>query len=386
MESQRRWIGRSEAMERLGVKSQTLYAYVSRGRITARPDPANPRRSLYAADDVARLRGDAPAGALRPATPFIGSVSRGEAAIDSRLTVIAGGRLFYRGSDAVQLARGATVEETARLLWGVEADPFRDLKPRVDTVVGGSHRARVYAALARRVDEDSAAGERDRGAVAREAAAVMSEVFDALAGPGPRLHLHQRLARAYKVGERESQMLRQALVLGADHDMSASALAARVAASGGASPAGCALAGLVALAGSAVARRLEAANEMVTLGRRDPAAALRSRWGAGDIPGFGNPAYPGGDPRASALLDAIDLGPDLRAFVDVGRELTGQEPGFELALALLARRLDLPRGGALDLLILARLVGLMAHGLDQTFDGSPIRARLRYVGREPGAH
>ncbi|MFO0286382.1 MAG: citrate synthase, partial [Brevundimonas sp.] len=47
MESQRRWIGRSEAMERLGVKSQTLYAYVSRGRITARPDPANPRRSLY---------------------------------------------------------------------------------------------------------------------------------------------------------------------------------------------------------------------------------------------------------------------------------------------------------------------------------------------------
>jgi len=38
MESQRRWIGRSEAMERLGVKSQTLYAYVSRGRITARQE------------------------------------------------------------------------------------------------------------------------------------------------------------------------------------------------------------------------------------------------------------------------------------------------------------------------------------------------------------
>jgi citrate synthase len=386
MESQRRWIGRSEAMERLGVKSQILYAYVSRGRITARPDPANPRRSLYAADDVARLRGDAPAGALRPASPFIGSVSRGEAAIDSRLTVIADGRLFYRGRDAVQLARQATVEETARTLWGVDADPFRELKPRVDTVVGGSHRARVYAALARRVDEDGAAGERDREALAREAAAVMSEVFDALAGPGPRLHLHQRLARAYKVGEREAQMLRRALVLGADHDMSASALAARVAASGGSSPAGCALAGLVALVGSAVVRRLEAANDMVTLGRRNPEAALHSRLVNGEIPGFGNSAYPGGDPRAAALLDAIELSGDLKAFVDIGRQLTGQEPSFELALALLARRLDLPRGGAMDLLILARLVGLMAHGLDQAFDGSPIRARLRYVGLEPGAH
>jgi hypothetical protein len=34
-----RWIRRGEALARLGVKTQTLYAYVSRGRITARPDP-----------------------------------------------------------------------------------------------------------------------------------------------------------------------------------------------------------------------------------------------------------------------------------------------------------------------------------------------------------
>ncbi|MBF0664211.1 MAG: hypothetical protein IR159_01475, partial [Brevundimonas sp.] len=40
-----RWIGRGEALARLGVKAQTLYAYVSRGRIAARPDPDDPRRS-----------------------------------------------------------------------------------------------------------------------------------------------------------------------------------------------------------------------------------------------------------------------------------------------------------------------------------------------------
>lgn len=385
MESQRRWIGRREVLDRLGVKSQTLYAYVSRGRITARPDPSNPRRSLYAADDVARLRGEGAPG-LKPAGPFVGSVGRGEASVESRLTVIADGRLFYRGQDAVQLARAANIEDAARLLWGVEADPFRDLKPRVDAVLGGSHRARIYAALARRAEEEGGQRSPDRPALARAAAGVMSDVVDALCGPGPRLRLHQRLARAYKVGEAEGQMIRRALVLAADHDMGAAALAARVAADGGASPAGAALAGLAALRGSSLVRRLEAANDLVALGRRDPSRAVAERTRDGEVPGFGAPVYPGPDPRAADLIAAMDLSADLSEVVQQGRAATGREPGFELALALLARRLDLPRDGAVDLLIIGRLVGLMAHAIDQVCDGSPIRARLRYVGREPGAN
>ena len=55
MSADERWIARSEALTRLGVKAQTLYAYVSRGRIAARPDPTDPRRSLYAVSDVARI-------------------------------------------------------------------------------------------------------------------------------------------------------------------------------------------------------------------------------------------------------------------------------------------------------------------------------------------
>ena len=57
-----------------------------------------------------------------------------------------------------------------------------------------------------------------------------------------------------------------------------------------------------------------------------------------------------------------------------------------LALALVARRLDLPREGAVDLLMLGRLTGLMGHVLDQAIGGSPIRTRLRYVGPTPGAN
>ena len=48
-------LAEQESLRRLGVKPQTLYANVSRGRIAARPDPADPRRSLYNRDDVDRL-------------------------------------------------------------------------------------------------------------------------------------------------------------------------------------------------------------------------------------------------------------------------------------------------------------------------------------------
>ena len=34
-----------EARSRLGVRPQTLYAYVSRGRVQVRPDPHDPRRT-----------------------------------------------------------------------------------------------------------------------------------------------------------------------------------------------------------------------------------------------------------------------------------------------------------------------------------------------------
>src|SRR5205085_7351588 len=40
--AQRDWIAAEEARGRLGVRPQTLYAYVSRGRVQVRPDPIDP--------------------------------------------------------------------------------------------------------------------------------------------------------------------------------------------------------------------------------------------------------------------------------------------------------------------------------------------------------
>jgi citrate synthase len=49
------WITADEAQARLGIRLQTLSAYVDRGLVTARTDETDPRRSLYAAEDVTRL-------------------------------------------------------------------------------------------------------------------------------------------------------------------------------------------------------------------------------------------------------------------------------------------------------------------------------------------
>ncbi|WP_292126476.1 citrate/2-methylcitrate synthase [Brevundimonas sp.] len=384
-----RWIGRGEALARLGVKTQTLYAYVSRGRIAARPDPSDPRRSLYAVQDIARLSGQPFDETLNAApqarTPR--AASRGEAEVCSSLTVIADGRLFYRGLDAAQLAETATLEDVARRLWDARAaNPFAAVRPRVGAVPGGSIRARLFAAVARRAEEDADPKPRTVETLRLECARVLDEAVDAAAGSGPRLFLHQRLARSWKTPERDAHLIRRALVLAADNAMNAAVLATRAAADGGAAPAGAAFAGLMTLAGSEMMAELNRASDWVVAVRRQATDAARRAHAAGGLAGFGSVNFPAGDPRASALLGATDLPADLARAVQEGEAATGRPANFSLALAVIARRLELPRDAAGDLLLLGRLAGLLGHALDQTTNGSPIRARLRYVGPEPGAH
>ncbi|WP_396594484.1 citrate/2-methylcitrate synthase [Brevundimonas sp. R86498] len=380
-----RWIPRAEVLSLLGVKTQTLYAYVSRGRITARPDPRDPRRSLYAAADVARLKGVSGGEGAGTVLPFDPPAARGETVIQSSVSLVADGRLYFRGRDAAQWAQAATLEETARLLWDTgDTNPFAGLGVRVDAAGGASHRARLFAALSRRAEESPSCLERSADVLRSEAASTINEVVDAVAGPGPRLFFHQRLARGWKMLERDSLHLRRALVLAADEGPDPAVLATRAAASGGASPAGAALAGLVTLAGSPEALTLSRAITWVVEARRDPAGAAARRMAAeGAIPGFGSSRFPLGDPRVGALLALADLPDDLRAVIREGEAASGQRAGFALALAVMARRLELPRDGAADVLLIGRLIGLMAHAIDQAIDGSPIRARLRYVGPRP---
>src|SRR3569832_1450038 len=94
----------SEALAALRVKPQTLYASVSRGRIAARPDPKDPRRSLYNAADVKKLAAK-PRGAPRGQTVATQSLAWGEPVLSTGISTVESGRLVYRGADAAGLAQ-----------------------------------------------------------------------------------------------------------------------------------------------------------------------------------------------------------------------------------------------------------------------------------------
>src|SRR5262252_4298467 len=108
----------AQAADRLGVKLATLYAYVSRGVLSRNRTPAG--ASIFDADEVERLarRGRPRRG---PAPP---DRDRSEVVIESRITELGADRPFYRGRDALDLARTASFESVAEWLWtGEETDP-----------------------------------------------------------------------------------------------------------------------------------------------------------------------------------------------------------------------------------------------------------------------
>jgi hypothetical protein len=114
------WIDRTEALALLGVQPQTLYAYVSRGRIEVRRENTGARRSLYRAEDVAQLARRADAS-RKPSAIAAGSMAWGEASIITHISTVQRGRLIYRGEDAARFSASATLEDTARLLWDSKA-------------------------------------------------------------------------------------------------------------------------------------------------------------------------------------------------------------------------------------------------------------------------
>ena len=111
------WISAEAACDRLGVRAQTLYAYVSRGRVQVRPDPGDSRRSLYRAADIAALT-ERKSRSRKVSEVATGAIHWGEPVLSSAITTVSGGRLFYRGRDAIRLAETETLESVARLLRG----------------------------------------------------------------------------------------------------------------------------------------------------------------------------------------------------------------------------------------------------------------------------
>jgi citrate synthase len=185
--------------------------------------------------------------------------------------------------------------------------------------------------------------------------------------------------------------LNAALVALVDHDLAASTLAARTAASARADPYGVVSAGLAtldsALHGTATvdAYRLLAAVCSGTPVDQALAETLRGRTG---VPGFGHLLYRGPDPRATVLLDRLaevpGTAPTLDRAAAIAEEVTsrtGQHPNVDFALAALALAMGMAAEAGEVIFACSRIGGWVAHALDE-YTRAPLRLRPtgRYVG------
>lgn len=368
------WLTATEALARLGSKPQTLYANVSRGRITAKPDPQDSRRSLYSVEDVDRLakrsRGRRSAVAIAEET-----VKWGEPVLPSALSTIIGGKLYYRGKNAVELSRTARLENIATLLWDGD---WHGPHETVATEAGGI--PAVFTALAIRASRDVPTYGRTEEVLRPEAGSILMTVAGALTGPKTG-SLHGRLANLWGLPEAKDY-IRRVLVLLADHELNASTFAARVSISTGSTLAAGTLAGLATLSGPLHGDASRALFSLVDRSESIGATKAVREWlGQGrPIPAFGHRLYPNGDVRAIELLSLMQMPRAYGELRQVVEEITGNKPNIDFALAVLTASYGMPRDAPLTLFALARTVGWLAHILEQIGSGQRIRPRARYVG------
>jgi citrate synthase len=375
----------NEACKLLGVQAQTIYAYVSRGKLEVMTDPADTRRRLYRAEDVAGLAKRKQAG-RKHETLATNTLFGSEPSIPTALCAFSRGRPYYRGRDAISMAQTATLEDAAQLLWGAEravdfscSTPMRPGKPGRDA---------AFAALASLAAAGHSTGGRLTRVLHAECQGLVGQLANAFGASPGHEPLHLRLAKGWKQTSKVADLLRTALVLLADHELTSSAFVARIAASTGASLPACLLAGLTTLSGplhgDASGRVRALFSEVERLGEDQVLAHYLSN---GLSPaGFGHHLYPDGDPRAAALLALFEPPKVIARFIGKVTKLTGLRPNIDVALAALVAHHRLPADAAFGLFATARSVGLLAHSLEQLGVAQVIRPRGRYVGPMPEPH
>jgi len=404
-----------EAARALGVKKATLYTYASRGWIRT---VAVGRRRRYAAADVEALKNRA-AAAGGHAAAASSALDWGAPILESAITSIDVDGPNYRGVPALALAEDDTpFEAVAELLWtgtlpadpppfdapspGLDADAVEALLPHGGTpatvlpvvvaALGAADPVRhalpasaeraATRILVRRMAAWLAIGFggswRTRIAAALAAPSIAAALTAALGGPPSAVAAVNR-----------------ALVLLADHELNASAFAARVAAGTGADPYAVVAAALATWSGprhGSASAEVEHLLDQVAPSADAPGSAAslvaeRLRRGA-NIPGFGQRLYPEGDPRAEALLtDARRAAPDsvrLQSLLEIVRiaEASGHPPAnVDLGLVGLGVAVGLPPGAPSAIFAIGRSAGWLAHAWEQRSSGQLLRPRARYVGR-----
>jgi citrate synthase len=403
----------AEAAARLGVKPATLYAYVSRGLLGRERSPGR-RTSTFDPAEVERLaRGRSGRRGRRPAA---------ELAVESALTAIEGGALWYRGRPVTELAATRTFEEVAEWLWrgrfpAPAAPPWRagpaalaaGRRTQAALPEGALPLERLQVIAAALAAGDDLRLELHPDAVTASGRALVAGLAGCLPRlgppPAPDAGVAARLWSCLSPLDPDPRLLAvldAALVLLADHELAASTVAARVAASVRADPYAVAAAGLATLSGSLHGGASLAVEALLAEVGRPGFTPRQARARAGRVlgerlrrgerlRGLGHPLYPDGDPRAAYLLGrlrrAAGGSPRLAAvgsLLDATRRRGLPPPNVDLALAALGHVAEMTRGAGEAIFAVARVAGWLAHAIEQYDVAAPIRLRAVYTGPPPG--
>ncbi|MEO8362034.1 MAG: citrate synthase [Vicinamibacteria bacterium] len=397
----KRHLTAAEASARLNISPASLYAYVSRGLLRSEAGDGPSRARHYLVEDVDQLRSRKEAR-RDPNKVAQKALHWGSPVLDSAITKIDAGELYYRGERARELARTKSVEEVASLIWRGAFDAVswpaasltahdRDALRRVKAVAGrlpASEQFEILLPLAAARDET--AFDLRPVAVARTGARIVRLLTESVCGQTARNGIARALARRWAPNTADAErLISAALILCADHELNVSAFTARVVASGGSTPYSVVAAGLHALSGvrhGGESLRVEAMLHRSTH-PRDARTFISTSLRSGErVAGFGHQLYPDGDPRAQHLLEALrtrrkKLDPIGEAMIDAMFDLAEEHPTIDFALVMLTRALDLPQGSPLTLFALGRSIGFIGHAIEQYETGEMIRPRARYAGR-----
>lgn len=397
----------AEAAEFLGVKSATLYAYASRGLIESFPSQ-NGRQRCYRLSDLIKLR---------QSSRGYKSVRETDAAVwtgpsvKSSITEITEAGHRYRGHSAIELAkRNTPFEQVAEIIWdtdGTDKD-WSNIKPlnipkQVRALVSNEVDYLdllkfLLAAIELNDPVHRKLLSEDIYSVARRLIVTMTTAIGIAEGRDKYISqgqfpIAQTLLSVFsdeKSTER-AQALNRALVLCADHELNASALAARIAASCDASLFSCLLSALGTFSGSFHGSASRKTEDMVasSLSFKTTAVWLKDYLRRFEtIAGFGTELYSEGDPRARLLIEtALHINKRnshlqrLLQITQCVREQLGKEPNLDVGLAAIAYALGLPPGSGSTIFAVSRTSGWIAHAIEQRMYGGMIRPRARYIGK-----
>ncbi len=401
MQTDRRYLTAQQAADALGVTRATLYAYASRGQLQSEPVPGLPRECRYYWEDIERLR-ERKETRRDPTKAVARALHWGSPVLESGITVIHGGRLYYRGQDALKLAEKASLEQVATLLWAAEAEQDRLFTQPCALSSRQLANLRtcakdpltwLQAALPIAGASDLASYDLRPAAVRQTGARIIRLLTTIVAGCHSQAPIHLALQAAWAskkalVGE----VIRMALVVCADHELNVSSFVARCAASAGASPYDTVSAAMATLKGHRHGGGTERVSALFaeTEKPRRARAVMANRLRQGEsLPGFGHPLYPAGDPRAALLMRLAEASGNeaewrlVRRLSRAGSDLLHELPNLDFGLVALARTYGLPDRAPLILFALGRTIGWIAHAIEQYATGELIRPRARYTGLAP---